>query len=181
MAVSAKREATTRKSAKATPRFDDSTEGRSIEVGHPEGGNLRGSGWSTLCLPGLNRLLEAALDQQGREVHRVRDPLRVDELRPLGRQLVLLVAEMRDRGGGDPLLVEGKGVDPGTGWADAQLVPLTQAELVGEGRETVGKGPRRGHQLQLVAVRDAVEVDTGLDSPELARDLRVEDPRTRAD
>src|SRR5262245_14433796 len=88
---------------------------------------------------------------------------------------------MRDRGRGNPLLVEGKGVDAGTGWADAQLVPLAQAELVGEGRETVGKCLRRGHQLQLVAVRDAVEVDTGLDSAELARDLRVEDPRTRAD
>jgi hypothetical protein len=31
MAVSAKREATTRKSASATPRFDDSFEGRSID------------------------------------------------------------------------------------------------------------------------------------------------------
>jgi hypothetical protein len=34
--VSAKREATTRRSARATARFDDSIEGRSIELGPVE-------------------------------------------------------------------------------------------------------------------------------------------------
>src|SRR5207248_10896005 len=77
--------------------------------------------------------------------------------------------------------MEGKGIDPGPGGADAQLVALCEAELAGKAREAIGERLRRGHQLEPVAVSDAVEVDAGLDSLELAGDLRVEDPRARAD
>src|SRR5204863_681534 len=108
-------------------------------------------------------------------------PWLVDQLEPLARQVVLVVTEVRDRRRRDPLLVEGKRIDPGPGRADVEVVALPEAELAGEAGKTIRESGRGSHQLEPLAVRDAVEVDAGLDPPELAGDFGIEDPCLRAD
>src|SRR5256884_559461 len=109
MAVSAKREATTRKSARATPRFDDSFEGRSIELGPLWKKNLRGwwrrGGGSTTRLPPLKGLPGQAPGQQGPPLDPARGGLPSARFEPPG---ALRVEEPRTRADAADLL-RGKG------------------------------------------------------------------------
>src|SRR5207248_7791650 len=136
---------------------------------------------ATKALRGLQRLFEQALDQQRRDLDRIRKPVLVDELEAFARQVVLLVAEVREACRRNAFLVEGERVDPRSRRADAQIVTVTEAELLRETRQPVRERLWRAHQLEAIAVGDAVEVHDPLDSLQLAGHLGVEDPRARAD
>src|ERR1044071_4810999 len=155
MAASASREATSSRSASATARVDDSIEGRSIELGLPGNRDLRDSRSRTwvsatkaLLRLRLHGLFEQALDHQLRDVDRIRKALLVHELEAFARQVVLLVAEVREARRRNALLVERERVDPRSRRADAQIVTVTEAELLRETGQPVREGLRRGHQLE---------------------------------
>src|SRR5262249_60326736 len=117
-------------SASAMARADGSIEGRSIEGELPGSQDLRDSRsrtWvsATNELRGLHGLFEQALDQQLRNLDGIREPLFVDELETLGRQVVLVVAEVRKAGRRDALLVEGGRVHSGSRRPHAQRLAVT--------------------------------------------------------
>src|SRR5204862_2927150 len=155
MAASASKEATSSRSASPTARVDDSIEGRSIESGLPGSHDFRDSRsrtWvsATKALRGLQRLFEQALDQQRRDLDRIRKPVLVDELEAFARQVVLLVAEVREARRRNAFLVEGERIDPLSRRADAQIVTVTEAELLRETGQPIRERLWRGHQLEAV-------------------------------
>src|SRR5437899_8683715 len=71
-------------------------------------------------------------------------------------------------------------VDAAGGRPRDQRIPLEQAEGSGRLDGAIGERFRRGEHVQVIAVRDAVEVDDPDDVSELTTDLRLVDvePRT---